>query len=81
MTDVKIPRNKENAIKLLAAADKLGLEAAEIRGVGGNYLVSEEIAKEFEAADSADKKAAEKPAAKTTEKKAAAPKAKAKDKE
>ena len=78
MTDVKIARNKGNAIKLLAAADKLGLDAAEVRGAGAFYIVSEEIAKELEAGN---EKAAAKPAARATEKKAPAPKASAKDKE
>lgn len=77
MSVVKVEgRSKEQAIKLLAAADKLGLDKSVVRTTTGGYFVPEEVAEEAAKPDAPEKKAPVKP----TTKKATA-KAKAADKE
>lgn len=62
-------KSKDTAIRLLGSAEKLGLDRKVVKSVYNGFLVPEEVAKEFEAAD--------KP--KTTRKKATAKKAPADD--
>lgn len=74
MGDVKIPfgdKNGETAVLLLAAAEDLGLDPAEVRATTGAFVVSEEIAN---AAGLGEKKPAKKAAAKKTAKKSASKK-------
>lgn len=48
-------RGKENASRLLAAADKLGVDIRLVRAVPNGYLVPEEVAKEAADQDAAEK--------------------------
>ena len=41
------PKSKDNAIKLLAAADKLGLDKKVVKSVTNGFLVPEEVEAEF----------------------------------
>lgn len=46
MSEIKIERTSENAVKLLAAAEVLELGPEVVKTIPGAYLVPEEVAKE-----------------------------------
>lgn len=48
-------KTKDNAIKLLGAAAKLGLPGDVVKSVYNGFLVPEEVAAEMESADAAEK--------------------------
>lgn len=48
------PKNKDTALKLLAAADKLELGPSVVKATLNGFLVPEEVAAEMEAADAAE---------------------------